>query len=535
MTRVMIAWLSLATILLFDCCPIDAGESGVRRREPVKQYRFIYNRDGCASYGKFDGDAEKWVEHEFSRLEGSAVDLVAWCFDGGNTAEYDSDILKNPGDADLEDGYDLPDRDLNQTSFRRAYDALKKMIKEGNDPPNVIIKAARDRGMDIFVSYRMNDTHDSKGTFKNPKLPNPEFADFKREHPEWLIGDMTYKTKYGNYFIHRGWSGLNFAVPEVRELKLAVIKEYFDKYDFDGIELDLTTQTPYFRPSYGYRNQYLMSDFLRSVRRALDRRGDERGRPIVVAAHVFESPIENELYGFDIKNWVQEGLIDMLTIGRGNQQMDLEAFHQIVDGSHVRIYPCVYRPDEGYDVARGWASVYWQQGVDGLYSFNWGYTDPPGQAETIRDISDPTVLMHRDKTFRLEPGVHNPVYWKLHALLFNMLPVELHPTHSETPLVLPLRIGDDLAKQKEMVQDLRLQIQLQNASGRDEVHVFVNGNDLGPGDWDGGSLAYRPDPAVFVPGENHVAIRLVQRDSQASSKKPIVIETLDLVVDYRDP
>ena len=173
-----------------------------------------------------------------------------------------------------------------------------------------------------------------------------------------------------------------------------------------------------------------MSDFLRSVRRALDRRGEERGRPIIVAAHVFESPIENELYGFDIKNWVQEGLIDMLTIGRGNQQMDLEAFHQIVDGSHVRIYPCVYRPDEGYDVARGWASVYWQQGVDGLYSFNWGYTDPPGQAETIRDISDPTVLMHRDKTFRLEPGVHNPVYWKLHALLFNMLPVELHPTHS---------------------------------------------------------------------------------------------------------
>ena len=168
----------VATVALTGIFPAPAEEPMPRKREPAKQYRFIYNRDGCSSYGAFDGNPEKWVEHEFSRLDGSAVDLIAWCFDGGNAAEYDSDILKNPGDADLEAGHELPDITLNHVSFPRAYQALKKMIREGNDPPRVIIDAARERNIDIFVSYRMNDTHDSKGSFDNPRFPNPEFADF---------------------------------------------------------------------------------------------------------------------------------------------------------------------------------------------------------------------------------------------------------------------------------------------------------------------------------------------------------------------
>ena len=530
-----IATVAIILAVVLSCnASIVADELHRPKREPAKRYRMVYNRDGCSSYGAFDGDPEKWVQHEFSRLENSAVDLIAWCFDGGNAAEYDSDILKNPGDADLEDGYELPDIKLNGTSFPRAYKALKKMINEGNDPPNVIVQAARERGLDVFVSYRMNDTHDSKGTFANPRLPNPEYADFKRRHPEWLIGDMTYKTKYGNYNIHRGWSGLNFAVPEVRKLKLAIIKEYFEKYDFDGIELDWTTQTPYFRPSYGYRNEYLMSDFMRSVRQELDRLADKRGRRIVVAAHVFESPIENRLYGFDIETWVREGLIDLLTLGRGNHLIDLPAYQQIVKGSPVRINACVYRPDAGYDVARGWASVYWQQQVDGLYSFNWGYSDPEGQGVAIRDMADPQILMHRDKTFRVEPGVHNRVYWKLHSQLFNMLPVELRPTYSETPLVLALRIGDNLVAARNAIEGLRLEMGMQNASDRDELQVTVNGRDIGTGVWNDGTLTYQPDPAAFQPGENQVAVRLSRREPQASSAQPIVIESLEVKVDYRE-
>ena len=526
--------LLLTIIFLLVGARSWAAEKEVRERQPAKPYRMIYNRDGCSSYGAFDGDAERWVQHEFSRLENSNVDMIAWCFDGGNTAEYDSDILQHPGDADVDAGYELPNISINHVNFPRAYRALKKMIEEGNDPPKVIIQAAHERGIDAFVSYRMNDTHDSKGTFQQPNFPIPEYAGFKREHPEWLIGDMNYNNKYGDYQLRRGWSGLNFAIPEVRDLKLAIITEYFDKYDFDGVELDFTTQTPYFRPWQGYRNQYVMTDFVRTLRRELEKRADQRGRPIMLAAHIFESPLENRLYGFDIETWVRDGLVDILTIGRGNQLIEIEEFQEIVAGSPVRIFPCVYRPDAGYDVARGWASVYWQQDVDGIYTFNWGYKDPKGQGETIRDMGDPQRLKHLDKIFQVQGGAHHAVSWKLHASLFNMLPVELLPTDSSTPVVISLRIGDDLGAERSAIETLRFEVGLQNATPEDVFEVSINGSALDDGSWDGGILAFKPEVTVFRRGENQVALRLVQRAPQATSAQPVIVETIKVNVDYRD-
>ena len=526
--------LLLMLIFVLVCAGAAASAQEPPRREPAKPYRMIYNRDGSASYGAFDGDARRWIEHEFRRIENSSVDLIAWCFDGGNAAEYYSDILEHPGDADVRAGYELPDISLNGVLFPKAWKALRKMIREGNDPPQVIIRAAREHGIDVFVSYRLNDTHDSKGTSDNPTLPNPEFAAFKREHPEWLIGDMGVRNQYGEYQLRRGWSGVNFAVAEVRALKLAIIEELFHKYDFDGIELDFTTQTPYFRPWQGYRNQYMMTDFVRTVRRKLDQRANERGRRIVVAAHVFETPLENRLYGFDLRTWVREGLVDLLTIGRGNHLIDVPAFQEIVAGTPVRIYPCVYRPDDGYDVARGWASVYRQQNVDGVYTFNWGYSDPEGQGQTIRDMADPQRLRFRDKTFRVQPGQHTPVYWKLHAQLFNMLPTELVPTQSETPLIVPLRIGDDLAARPDALQSLRFEIGMQNATADDVVEVRVNGRVLDGGLWDDGLLVFAPNAADFRHGDNQVGLRLVQRAPNTAGTQPVVVQTIEVRVDYRD-
>ena len=71
------------------------------------------------------------------------------------------------------------------------------------------------------------------------------------------------------------------------------VKERCAKYAFNGIIGNLTTQTPYFPPGYGYRSLYLMNDFLRSIRRELERRGDKHGRRMVVAVQVFESLIVN--------------------------------------------------------------------------------------------------------------------------------------------------------------------------------------------------------------------------------------------------
>ena len=74
----------------------------------------------------------------------------------------------------------------------------------------------------------------------------------------------------------------------------------------------------------------------------------------------------------------------------------------------------------------------------------------------------------------------------------------------------------------------------QNASDQDELQVTVNGRDIGTGVWNDGTLTYQPDPAAFQPGENQIAVRLSRREPQTSSAQPILIESLEVKVDYRE-
>ena len=78
------------------------------KRTPVKPYRVIFNCDGGVLGGK--GSVDACIQNLFGPLEGSHVDAVFWCNGaGGNTANYDSEVLELTGarigkiKADLQD------------------------------------------------------------------------------------------------------------------------------------------------------------------------------------------------------------------------------------------------------------------------------------------------------------------------------------------------------------------------------------------------------------------------------------------------
>jgi len=56
-------------------------------------------------------------------------------------------------------------------------------------------------------------------------------------------------------------------VREARELKLDVIREYFDMADWDGIELDWSATTYHFAPGTEYDNRGYLTEFTREVRK----------------------------------------------------------------------------------------------------------------------------------------------------------------------------------------------------------------------------------------------------------------------------
>ena len=266
--------------------------------------------------------------------------------------------------------------------------------------------AAKERGVDIFYSFRLNDCHDS---FGHERLR----PTFKVEHPEWTIGAGHPEVHPS---VHRN---LNFAVPEVRDLKFAVIEEIFWKYDFDGLEIDFLRSPPYFIPSEAPKNAHLLTQFLSRVREYLNQRGKARGRQIPLAVRVNPTLEACQLEGFDIPTWVEEGLVDSLILGSGNIDCDVEAFKSLTNGTGILVYPCVYGWPSGYNIIFGFedsepmlralASNYWGQGADGIYTFNWNahsYVHRPDknpqfapQIQLLREIDAPQLMEGKDKLY----------------------------------------------------------------------------------------------------------------------------------------
>ena len=63
-----------------------------------KRYRVIFNSDGHGVFKDARGDLKQWIANLFGPLENSHVDALFWCDGaGGNTANYDSQVLERTG------------------------------------------------------------------------------------------------------------------------------------------------------------------------------------------------------------------------------------------------------------------------------------------------------------------------------------------------------------------------------------------------------------------------------------------------------
>ena len=76
---------------------------------------------------------------------------------------------------------------------------------------------------------------------------------------------------------------------QVRDLKFQIVEEIFQKYDFDGLEVDFLRGSPYFMPGTEAENAHLLTEMLQRMREHLNARGVERGRPIRLAVRVDET------------------------------------------------------------------------------------------------------------------------------------------------------------------------------------------------------------------------------------------------------
>ncbi|MCF6287037.1 MAG: DUF1080 domain-containing protein, partial [Candidatus Hydrogenedentes bacterium] len=197
--------------------PLDRSQAAVA--DAGRQKRFIYNTDGGNMFSKpypmspedlytfVDEVADKGIT-TFSvsshvgmdmNFRGETVDLL-----GDHPNAEEAEKLKDPSKA---------------ASLEKLVVNLRGLIDAGHDPLGLVIDRAQSKGLETFVSFRLNEVHWVE------KPANMLLSKFWLEHPEWRVAKMDDEVpqKYLDILgprtspIVAAWlpGGLNFAVPEV--------------------------------------------------------------------------------------------------------------------------------------------------------------------------------------------------------------------------------------------------------------------------------------------------------------------------------
>lgn len=305
-------------------------------------------------------------------------------------------------------------------------DSFGQFVLDGGDVVKVFIDRCRERGQAAFLSFRLNDSHhkeyvDPKPGDKPGSSIGMSVTRFYAEHPEYRIKPSSQR---GADLVQ------NWAVPEVRAQKLALIRELCENYDLDGLELDFLRFYHYFRDSTPLeQRRAIMTDMLKEVRQML---GPKRWLCARVPCYLPALCV----LGLDLKVLVKAGL-DMVNASAHyftTQQHDLAIIRKQTEGAALYFELChtIWKGDKvaaGYDVfpfrratrehLHTSAHLAYERGADGISLFNFAYYRQHGQGEgrglfgeppfeALKALREPQTLAKQPQHWFLAPGWRAP-------------------------------------------------------------------------------------------------------------------------------
>ncbi len=454
------------------------------------RHRLIHNNDGSDALLNhwFGGgpvhkaDIDRYVDLVAETPEGRTQVTTFMICSGGDFTYYPSRYGRCFGD---DRGGTMPYADSTVKKVWQLGGAgILNLEAEGTDLIRASLERAKMHGLEAFITFRVNDLHFADSSSGNPAT----FPDFWREHPEYWTGDST-----------QGWhsaQALDFSYPEVRQHKLNLIREQLDRYELiDGYELDFMRFIVLFKSGEGRGKAPLMTDLVRQVKQSIDSLSHLRGRKILLAVRLpvtVEGSLEK---GLDVRRWVDEGLVDFITIGvhwRGNTAIPVAAFRRDLGHEEIPLYVTIddggYLPREFYSdgLYRGMASQILGEGADGIYLFNYyfgelgdreragiplveegGWVRRVRTPELLHELGSLETLAGRNKIYSLSDGLNDSYGVTAPA----PLPAAVSSGREST---LPLFIADDL--QKTPPQELILFLRTDRQA---DFRLTVNGIEVG--------------------------------------------------------
>ncbi|MDO5113637.1 MAG: hypothetical protein Q4E67_04615 [Planctomycetia bacterium] len=283
----------------------------------------------------------------------------------------------------------------------------KTLCEKGIDPYKIWIERCRQISISPWMTMRMNDAHflQNRNYFRT--------LNFWREHPElWLDPNQN--------------SAFNYAKKEVRDYHLAIVRELFERYDFDGLELDWVRMYPLLTPGKEREESIYLTEFMREVRKISKEWEEKRGHSIALSARVVAEPKAAEIIGMNPVQWAQEGLIDVLVISNFWSTSDFELSAnewKKAMGDVAKNVKVLVATDAGInsgaapmrgltlEMYNAWAANGYHQGADGVYLFNLVY-NPTLLRKVIQQGLAPETVQNA-------PRRHPVTY---HDYLLHMLP-----------------------------------------------------------------------------------------------------------------
>ena len=453
---------------------------------------------------------------------------------------------------------------------------LKQWAEEGINLAKIYLDETHKRGLECFYSYRLSSYAEGEDT------------QFAKAHPDWMMVD-----EFGS----NTW---DFSIPEVRKHKLSIISELANEYDFDGIEIDFARNSLLTSAGNQWENRAIISEFMEEIRSSTLSSETVHGSPMLLAARIPDNILGCRFDGLDIESWVSANLIDILVLGVRSLDLDIEHFRHIVGRKNIKILATLddHHTSDGYswpgiEVMRGLATNWWQQGIDGIQTFNWGVASPslaqrlgfwvaqayidgspaiPVYQQAYKELGSPDTLYQKDKTFVIQrrgsggsggSPVENwttPRHTYQNTNMLGELPATLD-NNSKIDTLLKLRVGDDLTKHSEFIRSITLKVLLSDSStlnldqnqtigkamvtdfwgvpklfnspprkGIEEIiQVRINNSPLPQPGVKEGWLLFTPNPNQLAVGLNLIGVCLVNGGHQYT----LTIEKVELHVKYK--
>ena len=493
----------LTALLLAPLAALQAADAATQltpahRTAVDHQRRIFFQYDPGADIqlkGGFGSDMESLMDYvyDFADMPGSQLDAI--CIDVSNegVAHYRSKLLRpiqHPG--------------------------LMKWREDRLDYFDALIKHGHKRGKEVWWGLRMNEVergdlaaYETVGGA--PKIAQDVRNPVKAAHPDWLIRSWW-------------WQGLwNYAVKEVRDYRLSIIREVVEQYDFDGVHLDFLRATPHLPPGKQWENREHLTSFMHEVRSMLQSQAAKRGRPFLLAARVPDSVEGCHADGLDIETWAREGLVDVLILGTRTINVDVASFRRAMAGAHVKLMPSFdcyhatdgYHGDQSLDLLCGVFGNYLHQGADGVGTFNHIAGRPeiaqkigirqqpfPFVSEALTTIGSLNTMTGKPRYYPLDRRGGYP-YGEGHGSSNNDAPLPIELRNDQVPSTLTLPIWEPVKSGTAA----RLRLVLFQHVESDEVTVQLNGTalkqDLVDAQW--------KDPRIFSP------------DPQPSTVSPVAL------------